>query len=165
MIFCVWKFYSITINYKKLLKRKSKFCMMCQQKYNINAGKKQKIIRIFFSSLSANPTKWSNTLKQFVEMFEYFLPFSEVGAERVKKRKENWEGKIGSMLLDYLKHSGKQLKCLRYQKSRISIQRMGSFFSVLDIHIALLLMRNLASAIYQTCEVNLSSHVKLAMLK
>ena len=34
--------------------------------------------------LSANPPKWSNTLKQFVGKFECVCPFCGIGAQRVK---------------------------------------------------------------------------------
>ena len=42
-----------------------------------------------FNPLSTNPTKWSNTFKQFVDKlltncFECVWPFCEIGAERVK---------------------------------------------------------------------------------
>ena len=44
--------------------------------------------------LSANPTKWSNTLKQFVgeiadELFECVWPFYEIGAKRIMLKKIN----------------------------------------------------------------------------
>ena len=46
--------------------------------YSAKFKKKKKII----NSLSANPKKWSNTFKQFVdELFECVWPFCEIGAK------------------------------------------------------------------------------------
>ena len=42
------------------------------------------------NTLSAKPTKWSNTLKQFAdELFECVRPFCEIGTYRVKRTKIN----------------------------------------------------------------------------
>ena len=52
----------------------------------------------YFNPLSANPTKWSNTLKQFVGKMQTIclsvLTFCEVPVQRVKLR----DGKILSIL-------------------------------------------------------------------
>ena len=51
----------------------SKLIVKCRFKYQV-------------SSLSPNPTRWSNTLKQFAadELIECVSPFFGVGVERVK---------------------------------------------------------------------------------
>ena len=47
------------------------------------------------NSLSANPTKWSNTLKQFADkLFECVWPFCKIGAQRVKECLLNGVGNI-----------------------------------------------------------------------
>ena len=50
------------------------------------------VIRVCFSPLSVNPTKWSNTLKQFASYcWRVVWPFCGVGAERVKLKLQNFK--------------------------------------------------------------------------
>ena len=42
-------------------------------KYDNNQTYLRRCIQCIFNPLSANPTKWSNTLKQFVHLFDHFV--------------------------------------------------------------------------------------------
>ena len=53
---------------------------------------------ISINPLSANPTKWSNTLKQFVdELFECVRPFCGVGAQRVNSIRDKFDQLVDSV--------------------------------------------------------------------